>query len=436
MNSSRTLGLFLLMPAIILVVMLFFIPVILTGVFSFTNMSTATGITGGAYQVTSTVLQKLTDINKRPELAEIIGQTQYIIDEKSLIQLEGNGIDKGVIAELRQEHSGEIFDKKRAAESMIKGLDSRPGSTRDIKKISKLLNRSIINQRFETEAQLRDGLVEMDVGLTPEQTTIVVQAAYTGWTWTGGNFKRLIFAPDTKQVLINTAIYVAVTLVLFNTTFAMVLAVSTYYMPPRPAGIFRAIWLLPRISPPVIYVLMWKWLAWDSGFLSLFLSNFGIASRNWLLDTTLNAWVFVIVINGFVGASMGMIIFSSAIRAIPQQLFYASEVDGVSRWQQIRHVILPQLRWPILFITTYQTLSLMTSFDLILLSTRGGPGGTTEVWALATYFTALNNFSGNLQYGLGAAMALALVVIGVSMSLIYLRFFNYNALVTKPLIEQ
>jgi inositol-phosphate transport system permease protein len=182
-------------------------------------------------------------------------------------------------------------------------------------------------------------------------------------------------------------------------------------------------------------VLLWKWLAWDTGFLSAFLDEFGVRPRNWMLDSAANAWVFVILINGFVGASMGMLIFSSAIRAIPRPLFYASEVDGANRWQQIRYIILPQLKWPILFVTCYQTLSLLTSFEYILLSTDGGPGGSTEVWAMAIYHTALDNYAGNLLYGYGAAMALVLVVIGITLSLIYLRLFNFRALVAKPLIE-
>jgi inositol-phosphate transport system permease protein len=81
-------------------------------------------------------------------------------------------------------------------------------------------------------------------------------------------------------------------------------------------------------------------------------------------------------------------------------------------------------------------LSLLTSFDLILLSTNGGPGSATEVWALATYHTALNNYAGNLEYGYGAAMALILVAIGIALSLAYLRLFNYRSLVSRPLIEQ
>jgi inositol-phosphate transport system permease protein len=275
----------------------------------------------------------------------------------------------------------------------------------------------------------------MGLELTAEQKETLARATYSGWTWTNENFRRMFSSADTARILLNTVFYVSLVLVLFNTTYAMVLAISTHYLPDAPAGFFRSLWLLPRISPPVIYVLMWKWLAWDTGFISMFLGQFGVPSKNWLLDSGANAWVFVILINGFVGASMGMLVFSSALKAIPKSLFYASEVDGANRWQQIRYIVLPQLRWPILFITCYQTLSLLASFDLILLATDGGPGGSTEVWSLAAYHTALNNYAGNLEYGFGAAMALVLVIIGIVLALAYLRIFNYRALVAKPLIE-
>ena len=58
-----------------------------------------------------------------------------------------------------------------------------------------------------------------------------------------------------------------------------------------------------------------------------------------------------------------------------------------------------------------------------------------EVWSLAAYHTALSNYGGNLEYGLGASFALVLVVIGIGASLIYFRLFNFKRLITKPLIE-
>jgi inositol-phosphate transport system permease protein len=435
MISSRTLGFFLITPAVIIIVMLFLVPVVLTGVFAFTNMSTATGISGGAWQITPATIQELAGRYNTPELAKRLSEPEYIIDEPGLAALAKAGISADILADLRQGHLGKTFATRRDAERAIKDLNHRP-STPELKQISEQFNHSIVNARFDSKAALFAGLQSIGISLTATEQAAVSDATYTGWHWTAQNFRRMVSIPSTGRGLLNTIIYVACTLTLFNIGYAMVLAIATFYMPERIAGFFRGLWLLPRISPPVLYVLLWKWLAWDTGFLSLFLAPFGIAPRNWLLDSSVNAWIFVVLINGFVGASMGMLIFSSALQAIPRSLFHASEVDGASRRQQITHIILPQLRWPILFVTCYQTLSLLTSFDLILLSTNGGPGGATEVWALATYHTALNNYAGNLEYGYGAAMALVLVVIGVTASLVYLRLFNYRALVSRPLIEQ
>ncbi|PSH62952.1 ABC transporter permease [Phyllobacterium brassicacearum] len=434
MNSSRNLGLVLMAPAIVLVVLFFLVPVALTAVFSFTTMSTSTGITGGAYQLAPNAIQRLRDQFGMVELAQKLGEPSFVIDERGLATLEAKGVAPGIVAELRSNHLNETFTVRRDVERMIRSLRERP-STPEVKLISAEFSRSLANARFADEAALFAAVKAIDAQLTEDEKAALAAASYSGWTWTTENFRRMVSTPDTARTLFNTLAYVSLTLVLFNTGFAMILALAVHYMPERPAGFFRILWLLPRITPPVIYVLMWKWLAWDTGFLSAVLDDFGVRPRNWMLDSAANAWVVVVFINGLVGASMGMLIFSSAIKAIPQSLFYASEVDGAYRWQQIRHIILPQLRWPILFVTCYQTLSLLTSFEYILLSTNGGPGGTTEVWALAIYHTALNNYAGNLQYGYGAAMALVLVVIGIVLSLVYLRLFNYGALVARPLIE-
>ncbi len=259
-------------------------------------------------------------------------------------------------------------------ERFLKKLDNRPRSIRTLKSTSPHFRKSLIKERFVSTKELLQSLEEMDLGLTQKQTDELVDASYTGWIWTGENFRKMFLLPETRQILLNTGFYVASTLLLFNIGFALVLAVTTFYLPKGQAALFRALWFLPRITPSVLYVLLWKWLTWDTGFINAVVTNFGVTPRNWMLDTAANAWVTVIMINGFIGASMGMILFSSAITSIPKQMLYASEVDGANRWQQIRHIILPQLKWPILFITVYQTLSLLTSFEQIFLSTDGGPG--------------------------------------------------------------
>jgi inositol-phosphate transport system permease protein len=419
-------------PAVIMILLFFLMPVVLTAVFSMTNMTTATGISGGAYQIVPNSLEALKPT--MPDIAQQMSEPRYTIDEAGVKAVEGLGLDPGIASELRAKHLGEVFASRREAERMIKDLEERP-SIRDVKQISEQFNRSVVNARFSSKQELFSSLDKFGFKLTDVQKDTVAKVTYTGWSWTTENFSRIASSPDMARILFNTLLYVALVLVLFNTSYAMLLAIWTHYMPSAPATIFRSIWLLPRITPVVIYVLMWKWLAWDSGFISVLMSKFGYPPKNYLLDNAYNAWLFVVLINGFIGASMGMLVFSSALKAIPKSQFFASEVDGASRWQQIRYIILPQMRWPILFVTCYQTLSLLASFNEILLSTRGGPGKATEVWSLAAYHTALNNYAGNLEYGLGAAMALVLVVIGVVLSLAYLRVFNYATLVARPLIE-
>jgi inositol-phosphate transport system permease protein len=434
-GNSRHLGLYLLAPAFVFVLMFFVAPVLLTGVFGFTNMSTSTGITGGSYMATRTSLQSLTDKYDMGDVAAQIERVVYTVDPAGLQAAAQNGADAAMIQEFGDKYAGQSFASRREIERAIKDLDNRPANTRAVKKIARNFERSVLNTRYDTKAQLLAAIDAFGVTLDAAQRAAVADVTYTGWVFTADNFRRMVSLPDTKTTLINTLFYVFVTLILFNTGFALVLAISTHYMDAAPAGFFRSVWLLPRVTPPVLYVLMWKWLAWDTGFLSSVLVHFGVAPRNWLLDSPANAWTFIILINGVVGASMGMLIFASAIKAIPQPLFYASEVDGATRAQQIRHIILPQLRFPILFITSYQSLSLMTSFEYILLSTEGGPGGSTEVWALSTYLKALSNYAGSLEYGYGAALALVLVVVGVVLSLFYLKLFDFKSLTAPPKIE-
>lgn len=249
--------------------------------------------------------------------------------------------------------------------------------------------------------------------------------------WVGmGNYATLLRDQFIGRIVLNTARYVVLTL-LFNVGMGLVLALLSSSVHQRWGDQLRAVWLLPRILPPVVYVLIWQGLAREAPY--GLIGTITGSSTSWI---TAAPWTVIILANGLVGASFGMLIFTSAIRAIPADLFYASAVDGATTLQTVRRVVLPLLRWPIMFVTAYQTLSLLTSFEYILLLTDGGPGFyTTTVWSLHAYKLALSQYFGNVEFGLGAAMAAVLVVIGIVVSVAYLRIFNFRALVAEPKIE-
>ncbi len=266
-------------------------------------------------------------------------------------------------------------------------------------------------------------------------TDLATSTGLSNWKWAGvENYLRMFRSQFWLTILGNTIVYVAVVLA-FNVLVGLGVALLSVHMAAKAGGVFRALWLLPRITPSVVYALMWTWAAASPpfGMLNYVVAPLGLEPRFWLQS---DPWLIVILINGFVGASFGMLIFTSAIKAIPEDLFRAAQVDGASALQIVRRITLPLIKWPILFVLVYQTMSLFASYEYILLTTNGGPGlFGTEVWSLWAFHTALANYYGNLEFAFGAAMAAILVVMGLAISIVLLRVFRFGQLVAEPRVE-
>ena len=150
-------------------------------------------------------------------------------------------------------------------------------------------------------------------------TNLSTDTGFDQWRWVGlNNYAKILAHPNTGQQLWITLKYVAVTLVFFNVGLGLVIALLTTSVGEKTGTMFRALWLLPRITPSVIYVLMWKYLGADApyGLINTVLVPLGVAPQNWVAA---QPFLFVVLVNGFIGASFGMIIFTAAIEAIPRE---------------------------------------------------------------------------------------------------------------------
>jgi inositol-phosphate transport system permease protein len=263
-----------------------------------------------------------------------------------------------------------------------------------------------------------------------DKTTIT----FDQWNFVGlHNYRRMLADPEVWKNAQATLVFVAATVSLFNVGLGLLLALVTTHLPRRAGGLFRAIWLLPRITPVIVFVLMWQFMTARKpiGFLNdVFQPILGGDGSNLMPP---HAMLFVVLMSGVVGASFGMIVFTSAIEAIPRDFLNAALVDGAGIWQRIRYVILPALKWPLLFTLVYQTLSLLTSFEYILPLTNGNFG--TRVWSLWGYQVAFSNTNAFFEYGYGAAIAVVLVAVGVILSFVYMRFFRFGEMMQPPKIE-
>ena len=235
------------------------------------------------------------------------------------------------------------------------------------------------------------------------------------------------------RALAKTAVFVFFTLTIFNITFGLILALTTTALPDWLGGTFRAIWLLPRMSPSVVYALLWIWVVdpTERGLLNQILVNvFGTEPVNMFLDQPM---ALIVVANGFIGASIGMLILTSSIRSIPEHLFHAARVDGAGSLSIVRHIVLPALRWPLSYITVFQALALMVSFEYIFLIM--GPARSTMTMAMLAYTKTLAPQIGSGQYAYGAAITLILIVFGTVVALVLYRLANMRSLLANPKIE-
>lgn len=240
------------------------------------------------------------------------------------------------------------------------------------------------------------------------------------WTFAGfGNYRKIFMDPNTIQILKNTILYIFVSMVLIIILDLFIAIMTTYFIRSNTwAGFFKSVIMLPMITPSVVYSVLWIWYldASDEGFINSLFRFFHHDFRaiNWIATYPFQVIVLVQVV---VALAYGAIIFSSAIRSIPENQFKAARVDGANEWEIIKEIIIPNIMPHIKFIAMWETLGLMTDYINILLITNGGPLNKTEVWALSAYHKAFID----QQYGYGAAISVLLILV-VFMVMMLIQF--------------
>ncbi|BBI31937.1 hypothetical protein KCTCHS21_13360 [Cohnella abietis] len=192
------------------------------------------------------------------------------------------------------------------------------------------------------------------------------------------------------------------------------------------------LWLIPSIIPAVVYVTFWKYVfdPTEEGFLNNIMHQLGIVSDpvSWF---TKGAMAIVILATIVSTISGGMILLSAAINSIPEDLYKAARVDGASEKSVIFKIILPTLKWPLMYITISELIGFVSSYFFIMLLTNGGPMRDTTTLSLYAFQQAFNL----KYYGYGAAVSLIVVFISFILTLFFLRLFDFNQMIKPSRIE-
>src|SRR5690606_39462634 len=80
------------------------------------------------------------------------------------------------------------------------------------------------------------------------------------------NFERLLSVQFVGKIFFNSVFYVLFRLALFNVGLALVISLLTVHITRRAGMFFRALWILPRITPVIVYILFWRRLIAEPPF--------------------------------------------------------------------------------------------------------------------------------------------------------------------------
>lgn len=252
-------------------------------------------------------------------------------------------------------------------------------------------------------------ILSITVSFTASATALRPNPTYVGLA----NYAAIIADPGFLQSFLRTFIYTAASVVA-NLAFALGMAVLIdSALLKRGNMLFRLALFLPVVTPDVAGYVVWRWL-YDRSFgaINALLDMLDLPAFAGLTNGT-TAMIALLIAELWHHAGFYMIIFLANLAIRDNALEEAAQIDGATRWQVWRFVILPQLKPALVINTVYALIQFLKTFTVVVVMTKGGPNEATNFVSYYAY-----QLFDQGRYGEATAMATILfaVVIGISLS--------------------
>ena len=225
------------------------------------------------------------------------------------------------------------------------------------------------------------------------------------------NLTRLIHDPTFWRSTLLTVIFVVGSGIIAQTVLGLALALlmrRALRALRISVGIMVVIaWIIPEISAAFVFYAFGT----SGGLLSQVVGRPGedfLSTLPMLIVCVANVWR---------NAAFSMLVFTAGLRNVPDEIEEAAQLEGASYWRRLFSVTLPIMRSTIVTNLLLLTLLNLSDFTLIYVMTQGGPGTQTAILPVYMYIQAFQ--FNNLGYG--SMIALALVLLGALLSLVYVR---------------
>lgn len=245
--------------------------------------------------------------------------------------------------------------------------------------------------------------------------------AFTKWSGIGRaqfvglkNFHDLLLDLSFRQAFGNNLRWL---LWFLTVPFILALVVASLLAYVRRGGLFyRSALFIPYVLPPVASAFIWRVLYSPRFGLGAYLAKkLGIPGLDIaFLGRADTALIAVAVVATWSWWGFLMVLFLTAMQAIPVDLYDAAKIDGANRWQEFLHVTLPGIRPTVFFMLMNTAITVFASFQYVYILTGGGPAGRTELVATYLYKQAFENYRMGYATAIGLTVAiLAAIIIGL-----------------------
>lgn len=182
----------------------------------------------------------------------------------------------------------------------------------------------------------------------------------------------------------------------------------------RGRTFFRTVFFLPQVIAMVVVATAWSAIYSPSGVLNTFLDALGlhVVTRAWLGDFR---WALPAVglIGTWVEVGLCVVLFMAGVQKIPVERYEAARVDGCGAIRELFVVTLPGLRGEIAVALTLTVVAALRNFDLVYITTHGGPGTSTSVPAFEVYHRAFETNQVGAACAIGVTLAVLIFLITV-----------------------
>ncbi|MEV8285488.1 carbohydrate ABC transporter permease [Streptomyces niveus] len=225
-------------------------------------------------------------------------------------------------------------------------------------------------------------------------------------SWVGlDNYHEVFRNPVLLRSLVNAlALVVFFSFVPILTGLLTTALLSRYRRPG--VGVYRLLFMLPQIVPLVAVGVTWRWLYGDDGLVNEALRAVGLdgITRAWLGDFG-TALIAVGLVGTWVLSGLCTMLFLGGVHKVDPSLYEAARLDGAGPVREFVSVTLPQLRGELAIALTVTMVAALASFDIVYVTTNGGPGEQTTVPGLLVYRLAFSDGDVGLASALGVVLS-------------------------------